>query len=85
MYYDDHYSSQGRISFSSVALLIIFVSAFALILTAIIWRPWAGDEKVTLAPVAEQQGPEAPAPADAAAVDPGAVVPAAPAEAVTGP
>ncbi len=84
MYYDDHYSGQGRISFSSVALLIIFVSAFALILTAIIWQPWADDDKATLAPVAaDQQGP--PAPGDTAAVDPNAIVPDAAAEVVTGP
>ncbi len=85
MYYDDHYSGQGRISFSSVALLIIFVSAFALILTAIIWQPWADDDKATtLAPVAaDQMGP--PAPGDATAADPNAIPPEAAAEVVTGP
>jgi hypothetical protein len=83
MYYDDRYSNQGRLSFSSVALLIIFVSAFALILTAIIWRPWADDEPA-LAPVAaDQQGP--PAPGDVAAADPNAVAPDAAAEVVSGP
>lgn len=86
MYYDDSYSNRGRISFSSIALLIIFVSAFALILAAIIWRPWSGDDEkaATLAPVAADQA--APAAADAAAVDPGAAAPeVAQPEVVTGP
>lgn len=35
---------QGRISFSSMILLVIFVSAAALIVAAIVWRPWFADD-----------------------------------------
>lgn len=70
MYYDDSYRNQGRFSFFSLILLVIFVSAAALILAAIIWRPWVDDDKPITA-VAEQYGPPAPeavAPAGAAEV-----------------
>ncbi len=39
-----HYGGPARIGFSSVILLVIFVSAAALIIAAIIWRPWFGDD-----------------------------------------
>lgn len=38
------YGGPARISFSSVILLVIFVSAAALIVAAVIWRPWFGDD-----------------------------------------
>jgi hypothetical protein len=57
MQYDDSYTDGGRITFSSILLLVIFVSAAALIVAAIIWRPWFGDSDSTAglsAPAAEQ-------------------------------
>jgi hypothetical protein len=60
VYYDDSYQNQGRFSFFSLILLVIFVSAAALILAAIIWRPWADDDKPITGTVAEQFGPPAP-------------------------
>lgn len=44
MQYDDSFRGEARITFSSILLLVIFVSAFALILAAAIWRPWFGDD-----------------------------------------
>ena len=41
---------EGRISFSSIILLVIFVSAAALIVAAVIWRPWFGDDAVAVRP-----------------------------------
>jgi len=38
------YGGPARISYSSVILLVIFVSAAALIVAAVIWRPWFGDD-----------------------------------------
>lgn len=43
MNYGGSYRREGRISFSSILLLVIFVSAAALIVAAIIWRPWFDD------------------------------------------
>lgn len=34
------YGGPARIGFSSIILLVIFVSAAALIVAAIVWRPW---------------------------------------------
>lgn len=85
MYYDDSYRDGGRFSLSSIVLLVIFVSAAGLILAAIIWRPWSGDEtKVTPPVAAEQADPNAQG--DASAVDPNAAGSEAVApEVVTGP
>lgn len=44
MNYGGSYKREGRISFSSIILLVIFVSAAALIVAAIIWRPWFPDD-----------------------------------------
>jgi hypothetical protein len=35
---------EPRITISSILLLVIFVSAAALIIVAAIWRPWFGDD-----------------------------------------
>jgi hypothetical protein len=43
MYYDDS-RSPSRLGLSSLILLTIFVSAFALIVVAALWRPWAEDD-----------------------------------------
>jgi hypothetical protein len=43
MDYDGSYKGEARISISSILLLVIFVSAAALIIVAAIWRPWFGD------------------------------------------
>jgi len=75
VYYDDSYQNHGRLSFSSVILLVIFVSAAALILAAAIWRPWADDDKPVTGAAAEQFGPPAPE----------AVAPDGAAEVVSGP
>jgi hypothetical protein len=70
--YGGSYSRDSRISFSSILLLVIFVSAAALIATAIIWRPWSSEETsavqvqptVTVAADAVQQAPtDTPIPA----------------------
>ncbi len=50
MYYDS-YTGESRIGVSSVLLLIIFVSAAALIIAAIVWRPWFGDDDGSTAPL----------------------------------
>lgn len=42
MYYDRSHS-ESRLGISSVILLAIFMSAFALIVVAALWRPWAGE------------------------------------------
>jgi hypothetical protein len=49
MYYDN---SRGatRLGLSSLVLLTIFVSAFALIVVAALWRPWAEDEAPDVVP-----------------------------------
>lgn len=44
MNYGGSYKRDGRITFSSIILLVIFVSAAALIVAAIVWRPWFTDE-----------------------------------------
>jgi hypothetical protein len=49
--YGGSYGGEGRITLSSIILLVIFISAAALIVAAVIWRPWSGDE----APLAEAQ------------------------------
>jgi hypothetical protein len=51
MYYDDSYSGGARIGLSSVLLLIIFVSAAALIIAAIVWRPWFNDNAEDATPL----------------------------------
>jgi hypothetical protein len=43
MYYDNSHGAT-RLGLSSVVLLTIFVSAFALIVVAALWRPWAEDD-----------------------------------------
>ncbi|MEO6197736.1 MAG: hypothetical protein ABIP58_06460 [Dehalococcoidia bacterium] len=43
MYYDSSHS-ESRLGLSSVILLTIFISAFALIVVAALWRPWAEDD-----------------------------------------
>jgi hypothetical protein len=35
---------EPRITISSILLLVIFVSAAALIIVAAIWRPWSSDD-----------------------------------------
>jgi hypothetical protein len=63
--YGGSYGGPSRIAFSSILLLVIFVSAAALIVAAIIWRPWFSDDApavqaqptVTAAADAVQQAP----------------------------
>jgi len=62
MHYDDSYSDNSRITISSILLLVIFVSAAALILAAVIWRPWFGDSDKASniqAPAAEEVADDA--------------------------
>ena len=70
MYYDDSYRN-SRISLGSILLLIIFVSAAALIVTAIVWRPWSTSDTSVSPPVAAQQSDTTGD--NAAAADPNAV------------
>jgi hypothetical protein len=63
MYYEEPQPRVTRITFSSILLLIIFISAFALILAAVIWRPWFDDDEEPLV----QNAPEAQVPAEGAA------------------
>jgi hypothetical protein len=51
---------EPRIAISSILLLVIFVSAAALIIVAAIWRPWIGDDS----PAAQANPPQASAAAD---------------------
>jgi hypothetical protein len=41
------YKREARITISSILLLMIFVSAAALIIAAAIWRPWSSDSSST--------------------------------------
>ncbi len=52
MYYDGSHS-ESRLGISSVVLLAIFVSAFALIVVAALWRPWADDDSQAVTPLPE--------------------------------
>jgi hypothetical protein len=52
MYYDGSHS-ESRLGISSVVLLAIFVSAFALIVVAAFWRPWADDDSEAVTPLPE--------------------------------
>jgi hypothetical protein len=73
MQYDDS-PSPSRISASSLILLVIFASAAALIVAAIVWRPWFDDGD----PASTSAQPEATEPApDVAAEPPVADAPAA--------
>lgn len=45
MQYDNSYRGEARLTLYSIFLLVIFVSAFALIVAAIVWRPWFDDGK----------------------------------------
>jgi hypothetical protein len=82
MYYEEPQARVARITFSSILLLIIFISAFALILAAVIWRPWFEEDEspVVQAPSADEQ-----VPAEAEAAPDGAAAGDAPAEAPAGP
>jgi hypothetical protein len=51
---------EPRITISSILLLVIFVSAAALIIVAAIWRPWFGDDS----PAVQANQPQATATAD---------------------
>ena len=62
MYYEEPQQRVTRITFSSILLLIIFISAFALILAAVIWRPWFDDDDEPLV----QNPAEAQVPAEGA-------------------
>jgi hypothetical protein len=74
--YGGSYKREGRISFSSILLLVIFVSAAALIVAAIIWRPWFTEDtpivgaQPTATATAEGSVQEAPI----ATVDPNATL-----------
>jgi hypothetical protein len=46
--YGGSYRREGRITFSSILLLVIFVSAAALMVAAILWRPWFDDAAPTV-------------------------------------
>lgn len=65
MNYGGYPKRDGRISFSSILLLIIFVSAGALIVAAVLWRPWFDDE----APIVQAE-PTATATADGTVAQP---------------
>ena len=62
MNYGGSYKGEARISISSILLLVIFVSAAALIIVAAIWRPWFGDDS----PAAQANQPQATATANTA-------------------
>lgn len=51
---------EPRITISSILLLVIFVSAAALIIVAAIWRPWSGGNS----PAAQSNQPQATATAN---------------------
>lgn len=66
MYYDDS-RRPSRLGLSSLILLTIFVSAFALIVVAALWRPWAEDDSAqeTVVPgITIEEAPEGEPPAD---------------------
>ncbi|MEO8457195.1 MAG: hypothetical protein ABI559_05225 [Chloroflexota bacterium] len=48
MNYGGSFKGEQRITISSILLLVIFVSAAALIVAAIIWRPWVKDDAVAI-------------------------------------
>ena len=55
MNFDDSYHGE-RFSLSSLLLLVIFVAAAGLIVAAVIWRPWFGDDSTAVAqPTAQAQ------------------------------
>jgi hypothetical protein len=60
------YNGEARISISSILLLVIFVSAAALIVVAAIWRPWFGDDS----PAAQANQPQVTATANTAVQEP---------------
>jgi hypothetical protein len=48
--YHSHYRQGGRISVYSVTLLFIFLSAAAVVLAAIVWRPWFDESSAATLP-----------------------------------
>ena len=63
---------EARITISSILLLVIFVSAAALIVVAAIWRPWSGNSSSAAQVIQTQPTASADANAPVLTPDPNA-------------
>jgi hypothetical protein len=72
--FDDSYRGEERFSLASLVLLVIFVAAAGLIVAAVIWRPWFGDDSAPAItqPTAQAQQEVVAADATPAPADPNA-------------